>query len=86
MRVSCPAHKFPCVYCIDFPNQKELIAFKKDIKKIREFIGLDSLGYLSLEGLYKSVGLPKEKFCVACFTGRYPVKFDQGVNKNILEK
>jgi len=86
MRVSCPAHKFPCVYGIDFPNQKELIAFKKDIKKIRNFIGLDSLGYLSLEGLYKSVGIPKEKFCVACFTGRYPVKFDQGVNKSILER
>lgn len=86
MKVSCPPHKFPCFYGIDFPSRKELIASKKDVKKICKFIGLDSLSYLSLEGLYKSVGLPREEFCVACFTGNYTVPFDEGADKFILEK
>jgi len=87
MRVSCPPHKFPCFYGIDFPDRKKLIACKKDLKKIKRFINLDSLSYLSLDGLYKSVGLPKESFCVACFTGKFPVQFDEcGADKHILEK
>jgi len=87
MRVSCPPHKHPCFYGIDFPDRKELIACKKDLKKIRQFIDLDSLSYLSLDGLYKAVGMPKENFCVACFTGKYPVCIDEcGADKNILEK
>jgi len=87
MRVSCPPHKYPCFYGIDFPDRKKLIACRKDLKKIRKFINLDSLSYLSLQGLYKATGLPEQKFCAACFTGEYPVCFDDScARKNILEK
>ena len=86
MRVSCPPHKFPCFYGIDFPDAKELIANKKDMKNIRKFIGLSSLSYLSLDGLYNAVDMPRENFCVACFTGNYSVPFEEGQNKQILEK
>lgn len=87
MRVSCPPHKHPCFYGIDFPDRKQLIACKKDLKKIRKFIGLDSLSYLSLNGLYKAIGMPKENFCAACFTGDYPVPFaDERADKYILER
>jgi len=86
MRISCPPLKFPCFYGIDFPTQKELIASKHDIGWIRDFIGADSLEYLSLEGMLNSMPLPKELFCTACFTGRYPIDPTCRLSKRILEK
>jgi len=86
MRVSCPPLKFPCFYGIDFPTKKELVASKHDIAWIRDFIGADSLEYLSLEGMLNSMPLPKENFCTACFTGRYPINHACHLSKNILEK
>ncbi|HCJ67666.1 MAG TPA: amidophosphoribosyltransferase [Elusimicrobia bacterium] len=72
--ISCPPIKCPCFYGIDTPTEKELIASTHSVKEIRDFIGVDSLHYLSLEGLIRATGLPKEQFCVACFTGDYPIK------------
>ena len=86
MRVSCPPLKFPCFYGIDFPTQKELIASKHDINWVRDFIGADSLEYLSLEGMLNSMPLPKEQFCTACFTGKYPTDVACRLCKRILEK
>ena len=86
MRVSCPPLKFPCFYGIDFPTKKELIASKHDIAWIRDFIGADSLEYLSLEGMLNSMPLPKENFCTACFTGKYPLNHTCHFSKKILEK
>jgi len=86
MRVSCPPLKFPCFYGIDFPTKKELVASKHDIAWIRDFIGADSLEYLSLEGMLKSMPLPQENFCTACFTGKYPINHTCRLSKNILEK
>jgi amidophosphoribosyltransferase len=86
MRVSCPPLKFPCFYGIDFPTKKELVASKHDIAWIRDFIGADSLEYLSLEGMLNSMPLPKENFCTACFTGKYPLNHACRFSKNILEK
>jgi amidophosphoribosyltransferase len=86
MRVSCPPLKFPCFYGIDFPTKKELVASKHDIAWIRDFIGADSLEYLSLEGMLKVMPLPKENFCAACFTGKYPIDHACRFSKNILEK
>ncbi len=86
MRVSCPPLKFPCFYGIDFPTKKELVASKHDIAWIRDFIGADSLEYLSLEGMLNSMPLPKENFCTACFTGKYPIHHACHPSKNILEK
>jgi amidophosphoribosyltransferase len=86
MRVSCPPLRSPCFYGIDFPTKKELIASKHDIAWIRDFIGADSLEYLSLEGMLKSMPLPKEDFCTACFTGKYPVNHVCRFSKKMLER
>lgn len=88
MRVSCPPHCFPCYYGIDFSTKGELIASNKSIEELKNFLGLDSLNYLSLEGLLNSTGFsnPKDKFCKACFDGCYPVEFDTKLSKDCLEK
>ena len=86
MRVSCPPLISPCFYGIDFPTKKELIASNHTIEEIRQFIGVDSLKYLSLEGMLNSMMLPKEEFCTACFTGNYPTKICKPPSKKALEK
>jgi len=85
MRVSCPPLKFPCFYGIDFPTKKELIASKHTVEWIRDFIGLDSLSYLSKEGMLSSMPLSREEFCTACFDGRYPIKPCGKLSKCMLE-
>ena len=87
MRVAGPPHRFPCHYGIDFSTRGELIAARKSVEELREFLGLDSLHYLSIEGLLKSTGIenPKRNFCKACFDGCYPVSFDEMVSKDCLE-
>ncbi len=86
MRVSCPPLRFPCFYGIDFPTKKELIASKHSVEWIRNFINLDSLAYLNLEGMLQAMLLPKDQFCTACFTGTYPVKPGKRLSKNIFER
>ncbi|MEA1899439.1 MAG: amidophosphoribosyltransferase [Thermodesulfobacteriota bacterium] len=88
MRVSCPPHCFPCYYGIDFSTRGELIASNKSIEELKNFLGLDSLNYLSLEGLLNSTGFsdPTDKFCKACFDGCYPVEFDKKLSKDCLER
>ncbi len=83
MRVSCPPHRFPCHYGIDFSSRGELIAASQSVEEIRDFLCLDTLHYLSLDGLLKATGIenPEEHFCKACFDGKYPVEFDQSVCK-----
>jgi len=72
MRVSCPPHRYPCLYGIDFPTREELVASSHTEEEIRQFLGLETLGYLSIEGMLKAMPLPSEEFCLACFTGKYP--------------
>ncbi|MDD5440976.1 MAG: amidophosphoribosyltransferase [Candidatus Omnitrophica bacterium] len=86
MGVSCPPIISPCFYGIDFPTKKELIAAKRTVEEIRQYIGLDSLHYLSLDGMLKSICLPKDNFCTACFSKNYPVKLPKRASKYILEK
>ncbi len=86
MRISCPPLRFPCFYGIDFPTKNELIASKHSVSWIRDFIGVDSLEYLSVSGMLKSMPLPKENFCTACFTGAYPSILNKRLSKGILEK
>ncbi|HEX68136.1 MAG TPA: amidophosphoribosyltransferase [bacterium] len=86
MRVSCPPHRYPCFYGIDFPNPRELAANIMGIEGIRKFLGLDSLHYLSLEGMLSCMPEKGEHFCTACFTGDYPVKPEEKVDKFILER
>lgn len=83
MRISCPPIKFPCFYGIDFPSQKELIAANKSVKEVAKFIGVDSLEYLSLEGMLSV--MKSQGFCHACFTGKYPVPIPKNTSKYLLE-
>ncbi|MGB5983973.1 MAG: amidophosphoribosyltransferase, partial [Desulfobacterales bacterium] len=88
LRVSGPPHRFPCHYGIDFSTKGELIAATKSVEQLRDHLGLDSLAYLSLEGLLEATGIddPERTFCKACFDGCYPVAFDEsGVSKDCLE-
>jgi amidophosphoribosyltransferase len=82
--VSCPPTRFPCYYGIDFPSGGELIAASKSVDEIRQFLGLDTLHYLSLEGLVEATGGRKEQFCLACFDGDYPVPPDRLFHKLAL--
>jgi amidophosphoribosyltransferase len=85
LRISCPPHKFGCFYGIDFPDPKKLIANEKTLKEIEAFLGVDSLGYLSLEGMLKTFKHPANYYCNACWSGDYPVKFALA-DKFALEK
>ena len=84
MLVSCPPHCFPCHYGIDFSTKGELIAAQKSVNEIRDYIGLDSLRYLSVEKLVKATDIPRENLCLACFDGNYPVPVDEDVSKYYL--
>jgi amidophosphoribosyltransferase len=76
MRISCPPTISPCFYGVDTPSKKQLIAANKSVDEIREYIGADSLAYLSLEGLRKACGDgEKTTYCSACYTGNYPTNW-----------
>ncbi len=84
--VSCPPHVRPCVYGIDFPDPTKLMAANYSHEEIRRYLNADSLHYLSEAGMVKATGLPREAFCMACYNGNYPVPFDPGVDKHIIER
>jgi amidophosphoribosyltransferase len=84
--VSCPPHRNPCVYGIDFPDRSKLMAANYSLDEIRAYINADSLAYLSQKGLVKATGLPAESFCMACYDGDYPVAYDPVVDKHIMER
>ncbi len=75
MRISCPPTISPCFYGIDTPQRSELIAATHSIEEVRKYIGADSLGYLSLDGLLTAVGPERKSYCTSCYTGEYPVAF-----------
>ncbi len=81
MRISCPPIVSPCYYGIDFASKDELIASRHSIEEIAEQIQVDSLAYLSLEGMLSCVSRP-EDYCHACYSGRYPVQPKSGVKRD----
>ncbi len=85
MRICAPPMRFPCYLGVDTARQSELIAARMSVEEIREHIGADSLGYLSLEGLLDSVGMQQSHYCRACFTGNYPVPVQLEMDKLVLE-
>ncbi len=86
LRISCPAHRFPCFYGIDFHRSSELIANKyESLEKIRQFLEVDSLGYLSLEGMLGCLKYPRKNYCTACWTGKYPILAEKKQGKFCLE-
>ncbi len=84
MVVSCPPTKYACYYGIDFPSSTQLIAAENSIEQIRDYLGLDSLAYLSIEGLVEATGLRMDQFCLACYDGNYPIKPDKKFSKDAL--
>lgn len=85
MRVCAPPLRYPCFFGVDMATRWELIAARKTIPEIRDFIGADSLGFLSVDGLVKATGLPRDIFCLACFTGDYPIPVQIEMDKLALE-
>ncbi|MGZ4818652.1 MAG: amidophosphoribosyltransferase [Terriglobales bacterium] len=76
MRISCPPTISPCYYGVDTPSKRQLIAANKSVEEIRQFIGADSLAYVSLEGLKTACGEGEQtNYCTACYTGEYPTDF-----------
>lgn len=86
LRISCPPIRHPCYFGIDFPDRKQLIAHERTIDEIRDFLGVDSLHFLSLEGMLGCVSLPKENYCTACFSGDYRINVEKPVSKLDLEQ
>jgi amidophosphoribosyltransferase len=85
-RITCPPIQWPCFYGIDMPTRHELVASDLSVEEIRRFVGADSLGYLSLDGMVAATGAPREAFCRACFDGEYPIEVPEGAGKFLLEQ
>ena len=85
LRICAPPIRYPCFFGVDMATRWELIAAKKTVPEIKEHLGADSLGYLSLNGLIRAVDLPRDIFCLACFTGAYPIPVQIEMDKLALE-
>ena len=85
MRICAPPIRYPCFFGVDMATRWELIAAQKTVPAVRDFIGADSLGYLSIDRLIKAVALPRDIFCLACFTGDYPIPVQIEMDKLALE-
>jgi amidophosphoribosyltransferase len=79
LRISSPPTTHPCFYGIDTPERRELIAANQSVEQVRAFVGADSLGYLSEEGMLACLSTPSASFCTACFSGRYRVLDEEHV-------
>lgn len=86
LRVASPPIRYPCYFGIDFPTPSELIANTRTVEEIRDYLGVDSLHYLSLEGMLSCVKHPGRNYCTACFSGQYPMPVDYPVSKFALER
>lgn len=86
VRVTCPPIRWPCFYGIDMSTRRELVASDLSVEQVREFVGADSLGYLSMEGMVASTGAGKAEFCRACFDGEYPIPIPEEAGKFVLEE
>lgn len=86
VRVSSPPIRFPCFYGMDFSTWEELIASSKTVEEIRAFLRVESLGYLSLEGMLSCVPGKGSDYCTACFDGAYPIPVGEILEKDHFEK
>jgi amidophosphoribosyltransferase len=84
MRITSPPVKWPCFYGIDTDTQEQLVAAVKSIEEVREFIGADSLAYLSVADMVAATGAPHDDYCLACFNGEYPIEIPESVKAGKL--
>jgi amidophosphoribosyltransferase len=85
LRISSPPYRWPCFYGLDTGARTELVAADLEVGEICDYIGADSLAYLSLDALKKATGVPGAGFCDACLTGNYPVPVPPHLSKTVLE-
>jgi amidophosphoribosyltransferase len=85
VRITCPPVRWPCFYGIDMPTRQELIGADLSVDEICTYVGADSLGYLSLDGMVTAAGGHRDSFCRACFDGEYPIPVDDQPGKFMLE-
>jgi amidophosphoribosyltransferase len=81
LRVGCPPIISPCYYGIAMATRKELIASDKNVDEIKKILGVDSLGYLSLESLVKCIGIKKGELCIGCLTCQYPTPLPKNIDE-----
>ncbi len=86
LRISCPPIRHPCYFGVDFSDPNQLVAKDRTVKEIADFLGVDSLHYLSLDGMLSCVKHPKQHYCTACFSGFYRLNVDNPVSKLDLER
>ena len=86
LRISSPPMRFPCFMGVDIGSRKELVAAGRSVEQVREFIGADSLAYLSIPGLMRADGHGTiDQFCRACFDGSYPVPVPQQLEMDKMQ-
>lgn len=89
LRISCPPIRHPCYFGIDFAEPEQLVAHGRTVDEVREYLGVDSLAYLSLEGLLECARTPDnppEHYCTACYSGEYRIDIEHPLTKEILER
>lgn len=86
MRVACPPVANPCFYGVDYPTKEELLAGNKTLDEIRDFLDVDTVGYLSVEGMLSCVERPDDHYCTACWSGQYKVPVNIVMNKFTMER
>jgi len=85
VRITAPPIMYPCFYGIDMASKGELAAALMTVDEICAHLGATSLGYLSVEGATKAAGQESKRFCLACFTGKYPIPVPDGMTKLAFE-
>lgn len=85
LRIACPPVANPCFYGVDFPTKEELLANNRSLEEIADYLGADSIGYISLEGLLSCTSLPADHYCTACWSGRYRIPVNAMMNKFSME-
>ncbi len=85
MRISCPPIRYPCFYGVDFPTKDELLANERTLEEIRDFLEVDTVGYVSLEGMLSCAAKPEDHYCTACWSGEYRIPIVNIVNKFVME-
>jgi len=86
LRISCPPIRHPCYFGIDFAEPGQLIAHGKSVEEIRRFLGVDSLAYLSLEGLLAVMRHDAASYCTACWSGKYPIDVEHALTGQVLDQ
>ncbi len=85
LRISSPPYRWPCFYGMDTSDPDSLLAAERSIAEVRDYVGADSLGYLTLRGLREATGADPGGFCTACLSGEYPTEVPVTLRKHVLE-